>query len=362
MSSVLGTLFRVSTFGESHGGRVGCVIDGCPPGVPISIKAIQDALNRRRPGQSKITTPRKETDQIEIHSGIFEGQTLGTPISMSIQNKDARSGDYKPNQYRPSHADYTTDAKYGHRDWRGGGRASARETAARVAAGSIAEQVLLHHTQIKTLAWVEQVHYIKANIAPDNVARHHVEANIVRCPDAHAAEQMIAHVEDVRAEGDSVGGIIRCYTKNVPAGLGEPVFDKLEADLAKAMLSIPATKGFQIGSGFDSVSIKGSEHNDIFHADQQTGVITTETNHSGGIQGGISNGMPIDFSVVFKPTSTIFKAQKTVNPAGETVDLKLKGRHDPCVLPRAVPIVEAMTHLVLVDHWLRQRALTGRSQ
>lgn len=362
MSSVLGTLFRVSTFGESHGGRVGCVIDGCPPGVPISIEAIQDALNRRRPGQSKITTPRKETDQIEIHSGIFEGQTLGTPICMSIQNKDARSGDYKPNQYRPSHADYTTDAKYGHRDWRGGGRASARETAARVAAGSIAEQVLLHHTQIKTLAWVEQLHHIKANIAPSNVVRHHVEANIVRCPDSHAAEQMIAHVEDVRAEGDSVGGIIRCYTRNVPAGLGEPVFDKLEADLAKAMLSIPATKGFQIGSGFDSVSMKGSEHNDIFQADQQTGVITTETNHSGGVQGGISNGMPIDFSVVFKPTSTIFKAQKTVNPAGEAVDLKLKGRHDPCVLPRAVPIVEAMTHLVLVDHWLRHRALTGRSQ
>jgi len=363
MSSVFGTLFRVSTFGESHGGRVGCVIDGCPPGIPISIEEIQEALHRRRPGQSNITTARKESDQIEIHSGIFEGKTLGTPISMSIQNKDARSGDYKPNQYRPSHADYTTDAKYGHRDWRGGGRSSARETAARVAAGSVAEQILRYHTQIKTLAWVEQIHHITANtsIVPHEVHRSQVEGNIVRCPDPVIAEQMIAHIEHIRSQGDSVGGIVRCYTSNVPRGLGEPVFDKLEADLAKAMLSIPATKGFQIGSGFDAVTMTGSQHNDTFHTDPQTGNIITNTNRSGGIQGGISNGMPIDFSVAFKPTSTIFKAQKTVTPQGDTVDLKLKGRHDPCVLPRAVPIVEAMTHLVLVDHWLRQRALTGRS-
>lgn len=357
MSSTFGTLFRVSTFGESHGGRVGCVIDGCPPNIPIDIKQIQTALHRRRPGQSSITTPRKEADQIEIHSGIFEGKTLGTPIAMSIQNKDARSNDYKPNQYRPSHADFTTDAKYGHRDWRGGGRASARETAARVAAGSIAAQVLAHCTDIQTIAWVEQIHGIKADISPATVTREQVEANIVRCPDQDAATKMIAHIEHIRSTGDSVGGIIRCHSIHVPAGLGEPVFDKLEADLAKAMLSIPATKGFQVGSGFAAVSMTGSQHNDIFHLDNKNGQIQTHSNHSGGIQGGISNGMPIEFSVAFKPTSTIFKPQQTVTPDGESVDLTLKGRHDPCVLPRAVPIVEAMTHLVLVDHWLRQRAI-----
>ncbi len=357
MSSTFGTLFRVSTFGESHGGRIGCVIDGCPPNIPIDITLIQSALNRRRPGQSSITTPRKETDQIEIHSGIFEGKTLGTPISMSIQNKDARSNDYKPNQYRPSHADFTTDAKYGHRDWRGGGRSSARETAARVAAGSIAAQVLAHHTDIATLAWVEQIHGIKAEIESSTVTREQIEANIVRCPDQSTAQQMIAHIEHIRSLGDSVGGIIRCHSVNVPVGLGEPVFDKLEADLAKAMLSIPATKGFQIGSGFDAVTMTGSQHNDIFHTNIESGQIQTKSNHSGGIQGGISNGMPVEFSVVFKPTSTIFKPQQTVTPEGGAVDLKLKGRHDPCVLPRAVPIVEAMTHLVLIDHWLRQKAI-----
>lgn len=359
MSSTFGTLFRVSTFGESHGGRVGCVIDGCPPNIPIDIDKIQADLNRRRPGQSSITTPRKETDRIEVHSGIFEGKTLGTPISMSIQNKDARSNDYKPNQYRPSHADFTTDAKYGHRDWRGGGRASARETAARVAAGSIAAQVLAHRTNIQTIAWVEQIHGIKASIDPTKVTREQIEANIVRCPDQSTALEMIAHIEHIRSTGDSVGGIIRCHSLNVPAGLGEPVFDKLEADLAKAMLSIPATKGFQIGSGFDAVSMTGSQHNDIFYTHNESGQIQTQSNHSGGIQGGISNGMPIEFSVAFKPTSTIFKRQQTVTPDGEPIDLKLKGRHDPCVLPRAVPIVEAMTHLVLVDHWLIQRAITS---
>ena len=357
MSSTFGTLFRVSTFGESHGGRVGCVIDGCPPNIPINIESIQYALNRRRPGQSSITTPRKEKDQIEIHSGIFEGKTLGTPIAMSIQNKDARSGDYKPNQYRPSHADYTTDAKYGHRDWRGGGRASARETAARVAAGSIAEQVLQHLTDIQTIAWVQQIHHIKTDILSHTVTREQVENNIVRCPDQNTAVRMIAHIEQIRSQGDSVGGVIHCYSRNVPSGLGEPVFDKLEADLAKAMLSIPATKGFQIGSGFDAVAMTGSEHNDIFYTNIDEGQIQTRSNHSGGIQGGISNGMPIHFSVAFKPTSTIFKPQQTVTPSGNAIDLKLKGRHDPCVLPRAVPIVEAMTHLVLIDHWLRQRAL-----
>ncbi len=358
MSSQFGHSFRVTTFGESHGGRIGCIIDGCPPNVSVDIDTIQHALNRRRPGQSKISTPRNETDQVEVHSGIFEGRTLGTPISLSIPNKDPRSTDYKPNQYRPSHADYTTELKYGHRDWRGGGRASARETAARVAAGSIAAQVLTQHTSIQVCAWVEQIHHIQAKIDPTIITEELVEQTIVRCPDVETAEKMIAHIEHIRSQGDSVGGIIRCYCTGVPIGLGEPVFDKLEADLAKAMLSIPATKGFAIGSGFDGVWMTGSEHNDKFSTNDE-GTICTTSNHSGGIQGGISNGMPIDFSVGFKPTSTIFKKQKTITPTGEPIELRLKGRHDPCVVPRAVPIVEAMTNLVLVDHWLRHRALTG---
>lgn len=359
MSSSLGKLFTVTTFGESHGGRIGCVIDGCPPNVPIETAKIQQALNRRKPGQSSISTPRKEHDLIEIHSGIFDGKTLGTPIALSILNKDPRSTDYKPNQYRPSHADFTTEAKYGHRDWRGGGRSSARETAARVAAGSIAAQVLSHHTNISVCAWVKQIHHLKTAVDPYTVTERLVDENIVRCPDPIVAKQMIAHIKNIRGQGDSLGGIIRCFCTGVPLGLGEPVFDKLEADLAKAMLSIPATKGFSIGSGFDAVLMTGSTHNDLFTMDQDGNNIVTQSNHSGGIQGGISNGMPIDFSVAFKPTSTIFKTQKTITPNGSPIELTLKGRHDPCVVPRAVPIVEAMTNLVLVDHWMRQRALVG---
>ncbi len=357
MSSCFGERFSVTTFGESHGGRIGCVIDGCPPNVPIDVTKIQQALNRRKPGQSRISTPRKESDLVEVHSGIFEGKTLGTPIALSIPNKDPRSTDYKPNQYRPSHADFTTDQKYGHRDWRGGGRASARETAARVAAGSIAAQVLQHHTALSVCAWVDQIHHIRAAVNPDTVNISNVEQTIVRCPDLKVASEMIEHIENIRNQGDSVGGIIRCVARHVPVGLGEPVFDKLEADLAKAMLSIPATKGFSVGSGFDAVLMTGSEHNDLFTTNNKS--IVTKSNHSGGIQGGISNGMPILFSVAFKPTSTIFKPQHTVTPDGEAIDLQLKGRHDPCVVPRAVPIVEAMTYLVLIEHWLRQRALVG---
>jgi chorismate synthase len=295
-----------------------------------------------------------EKDTVEIHSGIFEGRSLGTPIAMSIPNKDVRSTDYKPNQYRPSHADFTYDQKYGHRDWRGGGRASARETAARVAAGSIAKQVLNHFTDSSVLAWVEQIHHIKANIDPKTVTLQDIESNIVRCPDQNTAAKMIEHIEDTRINGDSLGGVIRCHCSGIPIGLGEPVFDKLEADLAKAMLSIPATKGFSIGAGFDSVYLTGSQHNDPFI--QVDDLIQTKSNHSGGVQGGISNGMPIWFRVAFKPTSTIFHPQQTVKPTGEPTSLKLSGRHDPCVLPRAVPIVEAMTSLVLVDHWLRQQS------
>ena len=352
MSSTFGTLFRVTTFGESHGGRIGCIVDGCPANIPISLETIQRELDRRRPGQSHITTSRQETDTVEIHSGIFEGRTTGTPISMSIPNKDARSGDYKPEHYRPSHADFTYDQKYGHRDWRGGGRSSARETAARVAAGAIAKQVLEYCTNIETIAWVEQIHHIQAQAEMLCVTRQDVEQSIVRCPVPSVAANMIAHIEDIRREGNSVGGLIRCVCHHVPVGLGEPVFDKLEADLAKAMMSIPATKGFSVGTGFDGILLTGSEHNDLFV--KQHGSIQTSSNHSGGIQGGISNGMPIWFTVAFKPTSTIFKEQQTVTPSGEPSTLKMKGRHDPCVVPRAVPIVEAMANLVLLDHWLRQ--------
>ena len=352
MSSTFGTLFKVTTFGESHGGRIGCIVDGCPANIPVSIKDIQRELDRRRPGQSHITTPRQETDIVEIHSGIFEGRTTGTPIAMSIPNKDARSSDYKPEHYRPSHADFTYDQKYGHRDWRGGGRSSARETAARVAAGAIAKQVLDHISDIRTIAWVEQIHHIQASTEMLHVTSQEVEQSIVRCPIPSIADEMIAHIEQIRRDGNSVGGLIRCICHNVPVGLGEPVFDKMEADLAKAMMSIPATKGFAVGTGFDSVLMTGAEHNDPFT--RHNGKIQTQSNHSGGIQGGISNGMPIWFTVAFKPTSTIFRTQQTVTPSGEESTLQMKGRHDPCVVPRAVPIVEAMANLVLLDHWLRQ--------
>jgi chorismate synthase len=358
MSNTFGQLFRVTTFGESHGGGIGVVIDGCPPKIGVSEADIQHELDRRRPGQSAITTQRQEEDRCEILSGVFEGQTLGTPIAILVRNRDARPEDYLPlaTTYRPSHADYTYEAKYGIRNWQGGGRASARETIGRVAAGAVARNVLrTFHPKIDIVAYVTRIHEVVARIDKSKVRTKEVDANIVRCPDAAAAKKMIKLIEKVRAEGDSLGGIIECVVRNVPAGLGEPVFDKLEADLAKAMLSLPATKGFEIGSGFSSVTLRGSQHNDAF--EMRSGKVRTSTNFSGGIQGGISNGEEIYFRVAFKPTATIAREQKTVTVAGKETALAARGRHDPCVLPRAVPMVEAMAAIVLCDHALRQRAL-----
>jgi chorismate synthase len=357
MGSQTGRLFRVTTFGESHGGALGAIVEGCPAGLVLDIAAIQRDLDRRRPGQSSISTQRKEPDKLLIKSGLFEGKTLGSPICMMVENKDADPSAYAPFKdiYRPSHADFTTEAKYGLRNWQGGGRASARETVARVAAGGIAKQLLHHFAGIEILAWVDRIGEIQAQVDPSALSLEAIEANAVRCPDPEAAVQMEALIKSVRADGDSIGGILRCVAKNVPPGLGEPVFDKLEADLAKAMLSLPAAKGFESGLGFGSVGMRGSEHNDPFFMDG--GTVRTRTNHSGGIQGGISNGMPITLSVVFKPTATIFKAQESVDSQGQPATLKARGRHDPCVLPRAVPMVEAATALVLCDHLLRQRAL-----
>ena len=357
MSSIFGRFFRVSTFGESHGQAMGCVIDGCPPGISICTETIAADLRRRRPGQSKLTSNRKETDQFEILSGVFEGKTLGTPIAILIPNSDARSKDYRALQkvYRPSHADFTYDAKYGHRDWRGGGRASARETVARVAAGAIAKQVLKQQLQIQILAWVESVGPIDAQIDPSTVTFDKIEASPVRCPDPKFAQSFIEHIDHVRRDKDSTGGIIRGYCTGIPAGLGSPVFDKLEAELAKAMLSIPASKGFEIGSGFSGTRRLGSEHNDRFTHDGSA--VKTQSNHSGGIQGGISNGMPIDFRVAFKPVATIFKSQHTIDSSGQETTIAPKGRHDPCVVPRAVPIVEAGAALVLCDQFLAQKSI-----
>ncbi len=335
---------------------MGVVVDGCPPGLAIDPAVIQADLDRRRPGQSRITTQRKEADAVEIVSGVFEGRTTGTPICMLVWNRDARPSAYDEmrDRYRPSHADYTYDAKYGFRDWRGGGRASARETVGRVAAGAVARRFLEEAVGIEIVAFVRRIHDIVAAPPGRWIGRAAVDRTPVRCPDPVAAEKMIRRIEAVRKEGDSVGGIVECRVRNVPAGLGDPVFDRLEADLARAMLSIPATKGFEIGSGFDGASLKGSEHNDRFVV--RKGRIRTTTNRSGGIQGGISNGERIEFRVAFKPTATILKPQKTVDSRGRTTVLRGKGRHDPCVLPRAVPIVEAMTALVLADHLMRQRA------
>jgi len=361
MSSLFGELFRISTWGESHGGGVGVVIDGCPPRIPLSEEEIQVELDRRRPGQSEIVTPRKEEDRCRILSGVFGGQTLGTPISVLVMNQDARPEAYAEMRtaYRPSHADYTYDAKYGVRNWEGGGRSSARETIGRVAGGAVALKVLgALCPGIEIVAAVESIHDIVARVDTDRVRRADVEANIVRCPDAEAAARMIERIKEVRAEGDSVGGVITCVARNVPPGLGEPVFDKLEADLAKAVMSLPATKGFEIGSGFAGARMRGSEHNDLF--EMREGRTRTVTNRSGGIQGGISNGEPIVFRVAFKPTATLLRAQSTVTPEGEATELKARGRHDPCVLPRAVPMVEAMVALVLCDHALRQRGQTGK--
>jgi chorismate synthase len=359
MGNTFGHLFRVTTFGESHGGGVGVVVDGCPPQVEISAAEIQVDLDRRRPGQSKITTPRNEADQCEILSGVFEGKTLGTPIAIMVRNKDARSQDYDEMaiKYRPSHADATYDAKYGIRNWQGGGRSSARETIGRVAAGAIAKKIL-SQVGVDIVGYVKRIKDLEGAIDPATITLAQVESNIVRCPDGEVAERMIDLIEQIRNEGDSIGGVVECVARGVPKGLGMPVFDKLEADLAKAMMSLPATKGFEIGSGFAGTLMTGSEHNDEFYRGDR-GDIRTVTNRSGGVQGGISNGEPILIRIAFKPTATIRKEQRTVTTAGEEVTLAAKGRHDPCVLPRAVPMVEAMVALVLCDHWLRQRGQCG---
>jgi len=357
MGSTFGNLLKISTFGESHGGGVGVVIDGCPPKLEISAEEIQFELDRRRPGQSKITTPRKETDTCEIISGVFEGKTLGTSIAILVRNEDARSQDYDEMavKYRPSHGDATYDAKYGIRNWKGGGRASARETIGRVAAGAIAKKILFQVAGVEIVAYVKKIKDIEAIIDPNSVTLEQVESNIVRCPNPKDAEKMIELIEQTRREKDSIGGIVECVAKNVPVGLGEPVFDKLEADLAKGVMSLPATKGFEIGSGFAGTQLTGSQHNDEYYIDEQ-GRTRTVTNRSGGIQGGISNGENIIIRAAFKPTATIGKEQKTVNNTGEETTLAAKGRHDPCVLPRAVPMVEAMVALVLCDHLLRHHA------
>lgn len=355
--SSFGHLFRVTTFGESHGGAVGVVVDGCPPGIPLSEADIQRDLDRRKPGQSDITTPRKEQDTIQISSGVFEGRTTGTPIVMLAFNQDAQSQDYHhlKNVYRPSHADFTYAAKYGLRDWRGSGRASARETLARVAAGAIARKFLHTTLGIEILSYVEQVGGIRANITPESVTAKAIEETIVRCPEATAAQHMIELIRQVQNDGDSIGGIIRGVIRKVPAGLGEPVFDKLHADLGKAMLSINAVKGFDIGLGFDCVHLRGSEHNDPFKREDD-GSITTATNNAGGVLGGISTGQDIIFRVAFKPVATIAREQHTVDTTGKPTTLSASGRHDPCVLPRAVPIVDAMAALVIMDHYLRHKA------
>jgi chorismate synthase len=356
MGSSFGTLFRISSFGESHGGGVGVIVEGCPPRLTLDLAAIQAELDRRKPGQSKITTPRKEDDQVEILSGLLDGITLGTPIAMVVRNKDQRPQDYKEMEvaFRPSHADATYQAKYGIGARSGGGRASARETIGRVAAGAIAKQLLAKAHGTEVVAWVSRIHTIEAAVDPLTVSQEAVEANIVRCPDGAVAERMIERIEAIGRDGDSCGGVIACVVRNPPVGLGMPVFDKLEADLAKAVMSLPATKGFEIGSGFEGTLLKGSEHNDAF-LPSEGGRLRTATNNSGGIQGGISNGEPILIRVAFKPTATIRKQQQTINDRGEATTLAAKGRHDPCVLPRAVPMVEAMVALVLADHLLRQQ-------
>jgi len=358
VSSSFGTLFRISTFGESHGGGVGVVVEGCPPRLELDVAEIQRDLDRRRPGQSKLTTPRQEADRAEILSGVFEGRTLGTPIGVLVRNQDARPSAYEhmKDVYRPSHADFTYEAKYGIRNWQGGGRASARETIGRVAAGAIARKLLQQVAGVEVLAWVSRVRDVEAKVDPLGVTLEQTEANPVRCPDADAAAEMERQINDARKAGDSLGGVVECVARGVPAGLGAPVFDKLEAELARAMLSLPASKGFEIGSGFAGTRLTGSEHNDPF-VPGENGAPHTSSNRSGGVQGGISNGEPITIRVAFKPTATISKAQQTVDREGNAVTLEAQGRHDPCVLPRAVPMVEAMMCLVLADHWLRQRTV-----
>lgn len=356
MSNTFGQYFRVTTWGESHGKSVGCVIDGCPAGIEITEEEIQVQLDRRRPGQSVLTTPRAEKDEIQFLSGVFEDKTIGSPIAMALFNHDARSKQYDDlkDLYRPSHADYTYHAKYGHRDWRGGGRTSARETAARVAAGTLAEKILRQWYGIEIVAWVSDVGPHTSSVDHQKITRNQVDTNDVRCPDPNAAIAMEEHIRAARKDKDSVGGCVRCVVRNLPAGLGEPVFGRLEATLAQAMLSLPATKGFEFGSGFEGTMLRGSEHNDPFYMEDER--VRTTTNHSGGIQGGITNGEDIYFRVAFKPVATIFQSQETVTKEKEPVEFAARGRHDPCVLPRAVPIVEAMTALTLLDAALAQRA------
>ncbi|NJB35717.1 chorismate synthase [Croceivirga sp. JEA036] len=341
-----GTLFRITTFGESHGRALGGIIDGCPAGIELDEKAIQEELNRRKPGQSAIVTQRKEPDTVEIYSGVFEGKTTGTPIGFAIHNTNQKSKDYShiKDSYRPSHADYVYDHKYGFRDYRGGGRSSARETASRVVAGAVAKQFL---KDIKITAYVSQVGGLKLETPYQQLDFSEIEKNPVRCPDPTMASQMEEYIKSIKKDGDTIGGVITCVIQNVPIGLGEPVFDKLHAELGKAMLSINAVKGFEYGSGFEGVTQKGSEHNDQYNTDG-----TTKTNKSGGIQGGISNGMDIYFSVAFKPVATVLQGYDTIDKEGNKVATQGKGRHDPCVVPRAVPIVEAMAALVLADYTL----------
>ncbi|MEH1007868.1 MULTISPECIES: chorismate synthase [unclassified Winogradskyella] len=344
-----GKLFKLTTFGESHGVAIGGIIDGCPSGIKLNLEAIQNELNRRKPGQSKIVTQRKEPDTVEFYSGIFEGKTTGTPIGFVIHNTNQKSKDYShiKDVYRPSHADYTYDKKYGVRDYRGGGRSSARETASRVVAGAIAKQML---ASISINAFTSSVGDIFIDKPYQDLDFSKIESNVIRCPDEATAEKMIARVEAIKKQGDTIGGTITCVLQNVPIGLGEPVFDKLHAELGKAMLSINAVKGFEYGSGFCGAKMKGSEHNDLFNEDG-----TTKSNLSGGIQGGISNGMDIYFRVAFKPVATVIQKQDALNSSGEIVEMQGKGRHDPCVVPRAVPIVEAMAALVLADYVLLDR-------
>ena len=360
MGNTFGHLFRVTTWGESHGPATGAVIDGCPALLPLSEADIQPDLDRRAPGQSALVTQRKESDTVRIASGVFEGKTLGTPIGLLIQNEDMRPGDYREvrEKYRPSHADYTYEAKYGVRDWRGGGRTSARETAARVAAGAVARNLLAMRHGVEIVAWVSKVGRLHVECDVETVTRREVDATPIRCPDPAAAQQMIAAVEAARKDGNSLGGIVTCAVRGCPPGWGEPVFDRLEADLAKAMLSLPASKGFEVGSGFAGAELTGREHNDEFYMDGDR--VRTRTNRSGGVQGGITNGETMYFRVAFKPTATIMSPQRTVSVHREDATITGRGRHDPCVLPRAVPMVEAMAALVIADHALRQQAGGGK--
>ena len=355
MGNTFGSLFKISTWGESHGGGIGLVLDGCPPGLTLSIDDIQPSLDRRRPGQSKLTTPRNESDKIEILSGVFEGKTIGTPIAMLVRNKDARPQAYDEMKvkFRPSHADFTYQQKYGIRNHEGGGRSSARETIARVAAGAIAQKIL-DQEQIKITTYVERIHNIQMPDLKEIPTLDEVESSPTRCPHQETAMKMEECILEAKKEGDSVGGSIICRINGLPAGWGSPVFDRLEADLGKAMLSLPATKGFEIGSGFQGTFLKGSEHNDLFEV--KDGMVRTKSNRSGGVQGGITNGEELYFRVAFKPTATVLQIQQTVDDKGKETELMGRGRHDPCVLPRAVPIVEAMSALVLVDHRMKHHA------